>query len=76
MLLPPTGYIPKAYLSPYDGLPPVGEVHEFGNADGNADAEWRFAYLALGFGAICILLDYLILKKRNDEPIDSDADGE
>ena len=59
-----TGYIPKAYLAPYDGLPPVGEVHEFGNADGNADAEWRFAYLALGFGAICILLDYLILKKR------------
>lgn len=59
-----TGYLPKAYLAPYDGLPPTGEKYEFGVTESNADAEWRFAYLILGFAAICILTDYLLLRKR------------
>ena len=71
-----TGFIPKPYANHFDGTIKPSETTHHGASDSNRDSVWRFAYLILGFGAICILTDYLILKKRNDEPFDSDADGE
>lgn len=59
-----TGYIPQSYANTFSGLPPVSETVEVGETDSNHDSVWRFAYLILGFGAICILVDYLILRKK------------
>lgn len=61
-----TGYVPKAYVSETDGLPPTSENVIFGATDDNGDAIWRLAYLLLGFAAICILVDFLILRKKKD----------
>ena len=61
-----TGYVPKAYVSETDGLPPTSENVIFGATDDNGDAIWRLAYLLLGFAAICILVDFLILRKKQD----------
>ncbi len=59
-----TGYIPQAYANAFSGLPPTSETVEIGETDSDHDSVWRFAYLLLGFAAICILVDYLILKKK------------
>ena len=61
------GYIPKSYAVLFDGSPLVGEQDAFGATNGNKDAVWRLAYLILGFAAVCILTDYLLLRKKKDE---------
>lgn len=62
-----TGYIPKAYVNLFDGTPPQPEQAVYGSTDSNKDALYRLAYLILGFGAICILTDFLILIKHEKE---------
>lgn len=60
-----TGYIPKSYVNLFDGTPEQSEVSVVGDeADG--DELWRLAYLVLGFGVVCILADYLLLRKKKD----------
>ncbi|MBR2441977.1 MAG: hypothetical protein IKB20_02810 [Clostridia bacterium] len=62
-----TGYIPKAYTTLFDGSTPHTEEIVFGG-EPLQDELWRSVYILLGFGAICILVDFLILKKpKNDE---------
>ena len=58
-----TGYIPQAFVTDFHGLPPQSETIEAGTTESD-DSVWRFAYLLLGFAAICILTDYLILRKK------------
>lgn len=59
-----TGYVPQAYVNDFSGLPPQSELHQTGATESDTDAIWRLAYLLLGFGAICVLIDYLILRKK------------
>ncbi len=61
------GYIPQAYVQPTEGLPSVTEQVLLGTKKGNTDAVWRLAYLVLGTGAICILIDFLFLHKKRDD---------
>lgn len=62
-----TGYIPKAFAISFDPTPPQAEEVIYGPKTWDSDAIWRLAYLILGAGAICILLDVLILRKQNKE---------
>ncbi|MBQ8308380.1 MAG: hypothetical protein IJX96_00950 [Clostridia bacterium] len=59
-----TGYIPQSYANDFSGLPPINETLEVGETESDRDSVFRLAYLILGFAAICILADYLILKKK------------
>ena len=63
-----TGFIPKAYVTDFDGTPPTPETVVYGSTANNNDAIFRLCYLLLGFGVICILFDVLILHKpKNDD---------
>ncbi len=61
------GYIPKAYATTFDGRTPAAEQVSFGEEPAQNEL-WRSVYILLGFGAICILVDFLILRKpKNNE---------
>ena len=63
-----TGFIPKAYVTLFNGAPPVPETEIYGGTNDNNDSIYRLCYLILGMGVVCILADLIILKKRkNDE---------
>lgn len=62
-----TGYIPQSYVAAFDGLPPASESVFLGETESNQSSEWRFAYLVLGFAAVCILTDYLLVRKKDDK---------
>ncbi len=62
-----TGYIPQAFVTEFNGLPLESEIIETGATESDFDSVWRLAYLLLGFVAICILTDYLILRKKKGE---------
>ena len=59
-----TGYIPQAFVNDFSGLPPASETIEKGETESDLDSVGRLAYLLLGFAAICILTDYLLLRKK------------
>lgn len=59
-----TGYIPQAFVTDFSGLPPKSETIEVGETKSDLDSVGRLAYLLLGFAAICILTDYLLLRKK------------
>lgn len=61
------GYVPKAYVNEFDGSPKDKATFTAGETESNLDSVWRLGYLLLGFTAICILVDYLILKRNKDE---------
>ncbi len=65
-----TGYIPKSYITSFNGAPLPKEETVYGVTQSDTDARWRFVYLALGLGAICILIDYLLLRKKKDDERD------
>ena len=62
-----TGYVPKAYVNLFNGEPLVSETVVCGRNESNRDSVWRVAYILLGFSAVCILIDYLILRKKQDK---------
>ncbi|MBQ8322545.1 MAG: hypothetical protein IJX91_01115 [Clostridia bacterium] len=62
-----TGYIPQSYGVPFDASPAQTEESTYGAAESDKDSVWRMAYLLLGFAAIGILVDYLILRKKKDD---------
>ncbi len=61
------GYIPKSYVTLFNGSTPAVEQVLKGDKTGRSDAVWRLAYLVLGAAAICILIDILILRKKSEE---------
>ena len=61
------GYVPQSYVNLFDGSPKESELYVVGETESNLDSVWRMAYLLLGFAAICILVDYLILRREKDE---------
>lgn len=62
-----TGYIPKSYVALFDGTPPKSELYVQGETESDSDSLWRLGYLLLGFAAVCILTDYLILRKKKND---------
>jgi hypothetical protein len=62
-----TGFIPKAYVTPFDGTPPKVEIITVGETQGDLDSLWRLAYIVLGLGAIGILADWLLIRKKDEE---------
>ena len=68
-----TGYIPRVYLTEFNGAPPIPQDYASQNQTDGMDMLWRFIYLALGVGIICILVDVLLLHKPKREEVD---DGE
>lgn len=63
-----TGYIPSAYVTDFNPVPLQAETVTVGEPIAEQDSVWRFVYLLLGTGAICILVDFLLLRKdKNDE---------
>lgn len=62
-----TGYIPKAYVNLFDGTPPEPTTLAIGETVSDKDSVYRLIYLLLGAGAICILTDFLILRKQNKD---------
>ena len=58
------GYVPKAYVTDFDGSTPTPEEHLLGGEQAETDMVWRLAYILCGLLAICVLTDYLILRKK------------
>ena len=67
-----SGYIPKAFTNSFSGLPMPEHDYQAGASESDKDAVRRLAVLLLGFSAICILIDYLLLRKRNPEQYETD----
>lgn len=61
-----TGFVPKAYVTLFDGSTPIPETVIAGETETDADAVWRCAYIILGFAAIAILVDFLVLHKPKE----------
>ena len=61
------GYIPKNYIAKFDGTPPKTQTMTLGETESNDDSVWRLVYIVLGTGAICILVDFLLLKRKKNE---------
>ncbi len=61
------GFVPKAYVTSFNGAPPVPETKTYGSTQNNNDSIFRLCYLILGAGVVCILADVLILRKRKDD---------
>ena len=64
------GYIPKVFITLFDGSSPTPETTVIGNTDADKDSVWRMVYLILGLGAIGILIDVLLLRKEKPEDQD------
>lgn len=62
-----TAYIPKSHVNLFNGAPPASETVTVGESKVEKRAIWRLAYLVLGSAAICILVDALILRKKNKD---------
>ena len=62
-----TGYIPQSYATLFDASPKDSNTTLVGKEESNRDAIWRLTYILLGFGAVCILVDFLILRKKKDD---------
>ena len=65
-----TGYIPRVYLTEFNGAPPTPHTYTAQNKTDGTDMLWRFMYITLGVGVICILVDVLLLKKPKKEEVD------
>lgn len=59
-----TGYLPKSYVSAVDARYPETEQVTAGDVATDVDSLWRAAFILLGFSAIAVLADFLILRKK------------
>ncbi len=62
-----TGFIPQSYATLFNGSPVQPEENGYGETESDTDSVWRMAYLLLGFSIIAILVNFLILRKKNDD---------
>ncbi len=60
------GYIPKAYVTEKEYSAQTTEQILLGEEE-SSDGIWRLTYILLGSAAICILIDFLILRKKSDD---------
>ncbi len=61
------GYLPKVYLTDFSGETPPEETVVYNPQKEDGDAVWRLVYILLGCVVICILVDFLILRKKHEE---------
>ena len=61
------GYIPKAYANEISGENAPSTEICYGETESDNDSVWRMAYLLLGTFAICILADYLLIRKPKED---------
>ncbi len=59
-----TGFIPVAYVTAFDGSPVPAEQANFGGTGADTDSVWRLAFLLLGCASVCVLVDFLIIKRK------------
>ncbi|MGN1052646.1 MAG: hypothetical protein ACI4SH_04565, partial [Candidatus Scatosoma sp.] len=62
-----TGFLPAAYVSETNGAAPQAQTSVLGEENANRDLIWRLVYIVLGTLVVCILTDYLILRKNDKE---------
>ena len=62
-----TGYVPKSYASLTNAIPGTPTQTVVGDTVGDNDKALRFVYLILGFAIVCILTDFLILRKKDED---------
>ena len=62
-----TAYVPKSHVTLFNGAPPTTETVKIEDVNADKEAIWRLAYLLLGTGAICVLVDFLILRKKDKD---------
>lgn len=62
-----TGYIPQSYATLFDASPEESEHSGVGSEQSDSDRVWRMAYIILGTAVIGILIDYLLLRKKNKD---------
>ena len=67
-----SGYIPKAFTNTFSGLPMPSHDYQAGVSESDTDAVRRLIVLLLGLSAICILIDYLLLRKRHPDHYETD----
>lgn len=61
-----TGYIPKAFISDFAATPPQTQTDVFGEEVADTDSVRRLTILLLTFAVICILTDFLLLRKKDE----------
>jgi len=61
-----TGYLPQVYITEANGNM-QSETLLLGGTENHTDAYGRLAYILLGTAVICILVDYLILRKPKED---------
>ncbi|MBO5736267.1 MAG: hypothetical protein J6S04_00525, partial [Clostridia bacterium] len=61
-----TGYVPTSYVNLFDGTAPTSQTITYGATEDDTDSVGRMVYILLGFGAIGILIDVLLLKKSKE----------
>ncbi len=61
------GYIPKAYALDFEGGSSTLTQTTAGDTENDRDGVWRMAYILLGAAAIGVLVDFLILQKKNQD---------
>lgn len=59
------GYVPQGYVTAFDGTPKPATNTGYGAESANRDSVWRLAFILLGGAIVCILVDYLILRKKD-----------
>ncbi len=60
------GYIPKQFITLFNGAPSAVDTVVVGDPKKDDDTVWRLTYILLGTAAIGILVDLLILRKKED----------
>ena len=58
---------PKAYASLINAAPTNPSQTLVGATEGDRDAVMRLVYLVLGFAIVCILTDFLLLRKKEED---------
>lgn len=61
-----TGFVPMSYITDFNGAPPETETTTYGEGTPDTDSLYRMTYLLLGTAAIALLVDFLILRKKED----------
>jgi hypothetical protein len=61
-----TGYVPKTYVNLYDGTPNEVTDQTIGNEADDGSVS-RLVFILLGSAIICILIDFLLLRKKPPE---------
>ena len=69
-------YLPTSFVTTFEGSLPETVTQTYGDATANTDAVFRLVYILLGGFAICILVDFLLLRPHNKDEDEIDSTNE